>query len=156
MNTSVGPRWSIGLPTFRQFQREMDQLFDRALPIAVQAEAGVLGKIPAPLSLWEDADYVHVELDLPGLKQENIDVTLDKNMLKIVAERNVPDSERKYWHQERVYGKVQRVLSLPDGVATDAIEAEYRDGVLSIHLAKKPEVQPKKIAIRGSDGASNS
>ena len=85
------------------------------------------------------------------MKQEDIDITLDKNLLKITAERKAPEGERKYWHQERAFGKVQRVVSLPETVATDNVEADFRDGVLSIRLAKKPEVQPKKIAIRGGD-----
>ena len=148
--TSNGSRWAFG-PTFRQFQKEMDQLFDSAMPLAAQAEACARGKISAPLTLWEDAEHFFVELDLPGLKQEDIDITLDKNLLKITAERKAPEGERKYWHQERAFGKVQRVVSLPETVATDNVEADFRDGVLSIRLAKKPEVQPKKIAIRGGD-----
>jgi HSP20 family protein len=133
----------------------MDQLFDSALPLAAQAEAGVRGKVSAPLTLWEEPEYFYVELDLPGMKQEDIDITIDKNLLKITAERKASEAERKYWHQERAYGTVQRIVSLPETVATDNVEAEFKDGVLSVRLAKKPEVQPKKIAIRGSEAANS-
>ena len=68
--------------------------------------------------------------------------------LTIMAERKAPEDERKVWHQERRYGRVERTFSLPETADGDSIEAELRDGVLSITLAKKSEAQPKQIPVK--------
>ena len=149
MNTCGVSRRGLGLPTFRQFQRELDQLFDGAVPLAVRVDSEMRGKISAPLSLWEEGDNLFLELEIPGLKQEEVEITIDKQVLRISAERKAPEQERKYWHQERAFGRIERLITLPDTVQADAVEAELKNGVLLVRLPKRPEVQPKKIVIRG-------
>jgi HSP20 family protein len=91
-----------------------------------------------------------VEIELPGFKQEQIDLTLEKNQLKVAAERSAPEAERKYWHQERGYGRVERVITLPETVDTESIDAELRDGILQLTFKKKAEAQPRKISVKGA------
>jgi HSP20 family protein len=69
-------------------------------------------------------------------------------VLRITAAKNAPDGERKYWREERTYGQFERRFSLPEAVNPEGIEAELDDGVLHLTLVKKPEAQPKKIAVR--------
>jgi len=102
----------------------------------------------APLSVWEADDAYHVELDVPGVSKEQIDVTFEKGTLQIVAERKQPAEERAGLHEERVYGKVTRSLNLSDSVDPDSIAAELNDGVLRVTVAKVPEIQPRRIDIR--------
>src|SRR5262249_1986438 len=105
----------------------------------------------AAASLWEDENNFHFELDLPGVSQENVDLTIDKGVLKVTAERKAPEvgsgengaSPRKYWHQERGYGKVERSVQLPETVDPAKVEANLTGGVLSITLGKKAEAQPQ-------------
>ena len=73
-----------------------------------------------------------------------------KNTLKLTAERRETEGERKYWHQERSYGRVERLITLPETVDPEGIEAELKEGVLRLYLAKKPELQPKKIQVKAS------
>jgi HSP20 family protein len=145
MSATVRPRWSVVLPRpLEGMQREMDQVFDTLFPGGPRGE-----RLPAAASLWEEEGRWCVEVDLPGVKQEDIDITLEKNALRVAAERKAPPVE-KFWQQERSFGKLERTINLPDSVDPEGIEAELRDGVLRLSLAKKPELQPKKIVVKAS------
>ena len=146
VNASLKPRWSMVLPKpFDLVQREMDQMFAH---VAGGESAGRSWR--APVSLWEEEGRWCVEMDLPGVKQEQLDITLDKNTLRIAAERTPAEVERKYWHEERGFGQIERLINLPETVDADSIEAELKDGVLMVVIGKKPEAQPRKISIKGA------
>ncbi|MCH8921544.1 MAG: Hsp20/alpha crystallin family protein [Planctomycetes bacterium] len=103
----------------------------------------------APASLYEEGDHYTVEIDMPGVKQDDLEVTYEKGTLSITAERKATEvDDRKVWQEERGYGKVTRQVSLPDLADPESINARLRDGVLSVTVAKKPEAQPKKIEIK--------
>ena len=123
---------------------EFDSLLNQVLAPTV---ARTVRGIRAPLSVWEADDAYHVELDLPGVSKEDIEVTFEKGVLVIVANRKAPDDERKGLHEERVYGKVTRSLTLSESVDADSIAAALTEGVLHVTVAKVPEVQPKRIDI---------
>ena len=145
MALALKPRWSLAFPTpFDAMGREMDQVFDTLLH-------GPNGQSAwqAPASLWEEEGRWCLEVELPGVKQEDVDVTMEKNTLRISAERRAPE-DRKYFHQERAYGRVERLITLPDTVNPESIEAELKDGVLHLFLAKRPESQPRKIAVKAN------
>ena len=123
---------------------DFDSLLNQVLAPTV---ARTVRGIRAPLSVWEADDAYHVELDLPGVSKEDIEVTFEKGTLQIVADRKAPEDERKGLHEERVYGKVTRSLTLSESVDAESIAAELTDGVLHVTVAKVPEVQPKRIDI---------
>ena len=152
MSTSVRPRWALPRQfelarPFESVQREMDDVLNHFFPSGNGRAAF------APATLWEEENRWCVEVDLPGIKQEDIDITLEKNTLKLTAERRAPQEERKFWHQERSYGSIERVITLPETVDPEGIEAELKEGVLRLNLAKKPELQPKKIQVKASEVA---
>lgn len=147
MKMTMKPRWSLGMPpAFSSVQSEVDQLFDQFFPQLRNGNGAAAWS--APITLWEENNSFFVEVDLPGVKLEDVDLTLEDNNLRIKAERKLPETERKYWHHERAFGQVQRVISLPDVVDGDSIEAELKEGVLSLKIAKRPEAQPRKINIK--------
>lgn len=125
---------------------EVDSLFDQFLTGAVPSPT----KWRAPAAFWEADNKLFVELDVPGVKLEDVSITFDKGQLEISVERKAPEGERKSWYNERTYGKVTRTLALPDTADSDAIEASLSDGVLQIVIGKHPEAQPKRIEVRGS------
>lgn len=104
----------------------------------------------APASIWESDNVFHVEVDVPGVPKENVELTFEKGTLQIGLERTAPEGERTNWHNERGYGKVSRSVSLPDTVDPNTITAELTNGVLHITIAKLPEAQPKKIDVKVS------
>ena len=100
-----------------------------------------------PASVWEEDDAYHVELDVPGVAKEDVEVTFDKGQLTITAERKAAEEESSRWHEERSYGKAVREIALSTPVDPDSITAELTDGVLHVAVAKKPEAQPKRIDV---------
>ena len=142
------PRWVAGLPrAFGGAQREMDQLLENFFGPANGGSA-LSSRWLAPAALWEEENVFHIEVELPGVKSDDLDITFEDNSLRIKALRKAPEGERKYWHNERVYGEVARVISLPDTVDPDSIEASLTDGVLHLTISKRPETQPKKISVK--------
>jgi HSP20 family protein len=142
---TLKPRWSFVLPkTVEPLQREMDQMFGHFFGNGGQAAAAFY----APASLWEEEGSWKVEVDLPGVNQEDVDLTVEKNSLQITAERKGPSDERKFWYQERAYGRIDRLITLPETVDAENITAELKDGVLALTLAKRPESQPRKIQVK--------
>jgi HSP20 family protein len=104
----------------------------------------------APAAIWEGKDQLHVEVDAPGVKLEDVDITFDKGRLSLTLERKTPEHEGTLWHNERGYGKVTRTLALPDTVDPDTIEATLSEGVLRVSIGKRPELQPKRIEVKSA------
>ena len=103
-------------------------------------------KIP-PVDVYEDAKAFYVEAELPGYKEEEVNLHVEKHVLHISSEKGAYDKDRKYLVRERNFIKFDRSFSLPEGIEEDKIEAEFTDGILKITLPKMPVEQPKKINI---------
>src|SRR3974390_939836 len=101
------------------------------------------------LDVYEDKDNFVVQTELPGMKREGIDVSLQENLLVISGERKPEEkrSDGEIRRQERFYGKFQRTLTLPAPVAADKVKAQYKDGVLTVTVPKAKEAKPKKIDV---------
>ncbi len=100
--------------------------------------------------IYETRENVVIQLDIPGIKAEQIDVQCEKGMLSIKGERafngNVP--ERKYYRVENVYGPFERYFEIPSALDVNKVEAKYQDGVLALTFPKAEEAKPKKIEIK--------
>jgi len=131
------------------FRKEMDQLFH-------QFNSGEKGGEMAPvqwsprLNVSENETQYDVSIDLPGLKPEEVNVELRQGELWITGERKTETEEQgKTWHRvERSYGQFRRVVRLGDDLASDKVEAEYKDGVLKIVVPKAEQAKTKKIEIK--------
>lgn len=130
---------------FSRLQQEMDELFGRFVGENRTVSAGWY----APVALWEDEKELRLEIELPGVRKEDVDLTVHQGSLRISAERKGPEEDRRYWHNERRFGRLERIIQLPEAVDASHIDAQLRDGVLHLTLAKKPEAQPMKIAVKG-------
>jgi len=101
----------------------------------------------APLAMWEDEDHFFIEAEMPGLSDDDIEVTVHNEMLFIRGERK-PEEGRKYLYNGRSYGRFERTITLPEAVKADDVQATLTNGVLRIALPKSPEAKPKRIAIQ--------
>jgi HSP20 family protein len=101
-----------------------------------------------PASLWEEGDAYHVELDVPGVNRENIDLKFESGALANTVERAAADESRNGLADERRYGKATRTVALPELIDPETIAAQLADGVLPVTMSKKPEAQSKRIEIR--------
>jgi HSP20 family protein len=146
---------------FENLRREIDRLFDdfRGWPFGRAAfdmepfwrsEAG-WSKAPAVDIVEKDKAY-EITAELPGLDERNIDVKLSDDVLTITGEKREEKEEKKtdYHVSERRYGSFQRSFTVPSGVDTDKIEANFKNGILTISLPKSAQAQKseKKIDIK--------
>jgi HSP20 family protein len=106
------------------------------------------------IDIFEKNDNFEVKVELPDVKQEDIDLSLSEDTLTIRGERR-PESSIKdedYYHSEIVYGSFYRSIGLPSSIDTKNVEAAYEDGILRITLHRAPEAKPKKVNIRVNKG----
>lgn len=108
-----------------------------------------LSRLYPSVDLSENKDSFVLKAELPGMKKEDVKVTLQNNVLAISGEKKREQEEKgKTFHRiERSYGSFSRTVELPVAVKTDAIKAEFKDGVLTVELPKVEEAKPKEIAI---------
>ena len=99
--------------------------------------------------VWETAQEVVYAFDLPGISEDKISVELDDNALTVTAEREREEKieDGRYFRFERRFGTFTRTIGLPQGVSEDSIRAEYKHGVLELHVAKPEQPKPRKIQI---------
>jgi len=100
-----------------------------------------------PVAVWDDEDHFFIEAELPGVMDSDVDVTVHNGMLFIRGERR-PEEGRRYLYNGRSFGRFERVITLPEAVKTDDVQATLKDGILSITLPKSPEAKPKKITLQ--------
>jgi HSP20 family protein len=127
-----------GFGRLASLQDELDRLFET--PLRAWAPA---------LDVHEDKDSFVIRAELPGLKREEIEVSLHDGALIISGERKFEKTEEgvEVHRQERFYGKFQRALTLPTQVAGDKVKAAYKDGVLTVTLPKAEAAKPKQIDV---------
>lgn len=107
----------------------------------------------APLvDISEDDQEYRIKAELPEVKKENVKVTAEEGTLTIMGERKFEKEEkgRKYHRVERSYGSFVRNFSLPDDASPAQVSAEFKDGVLTVHLAKTAKAKPQQIEVKVS------
>jgi HSP20 family protein len=128
-------------------QRQINRLFDISFsrnPVKFATE-----EILPAIDLYETNDSYVVEAELPGLKQNEIDVNIEEDSLVIKGEkkREKELKEDNYHRAERFYGKFERRIALPSNIDKDKVKASYKDGILKISIPKKEEAKPKQIKV---------
>jgi HSP20 family protein len=107
------------------------------------------GSFVPPVDIYEDENSISLRLEIPGMKQEDLDIRLENNTLTVRGERKFEKEEKEenFHRIERRYGSFVRSFGLPQTVDANAVTASYDAGVLTISLAKKAEAKPKQIKI---------
>ena len=138
--------WSPARDLLRT-QRDLDRMIDGFFGAS---ENGGTGHWAPALELAENEDRVTVRLELPGVKEEDIEISLVENTLTITGEKKREEKikEEDFVRVERVYGKFQRSVSLPTTVDSQKVEAKLTDGVLEIVLPKHEAVKPRRITLK--------
>jgi len=134
----------------RTIHDEMDRFFASLWPRTAEYEAGVGPAAWAPaIDVHEEKDGYVVKAELPGVKREDVSLSLENDVLTIKGERRDEKEEKRegYLRRERVYGTFQRVLQLPRPVQADAVSAEFKEGVLKITLPKADTAKSREIKI---------
>jgi HSP20 family protein len=98
----------------------------------------------APMSMSEHDDRFHIEVELPGVSDQDVEVTVENLKLFIRGDRK-PEEGRRYLYNGRTFGRFEHVITLPEEVKTDGVKAVLRNGVLGIELLKQTQSGPKPI-----------
>lgn len=106
-----------------------------------------------PLDAYRKGEAFHVDVDLPGVRPESIEVTVEKNVLTVRAERHWSDEQAKTVVCERPQGTFTRQLFLGDGLDTAGVQASYENGVLRLRIPVAEEAKPRRVEVNASSKA---
>jgi HSP20 family protein len=139
------PTWS-STNRLSSLRDEIDRLFDFSWP---SRDSGLFSGWSPALDVFDDKDNIVVKVELPGLKKDEINLSLHDGTLNISGERKYEreNKEGETFRSERYFGKFQRTVALPATVDASKVNASYKDGVLTVELGKAEEAKPKQIAV---------
>jgi HSP20 family protein len=139
--------------------RELEEMSDRLNRMFARPATRTNGKETMVVADWTptvdisetDGEY-QIKAEIPDVKKEDVKVTLEDGVLTIQGERKQEKEEKgkKYHRIERSYGSFVRSFSLPDVIDEEKVKAEFKDGVLSLHLPKSEKAKPKAIEVKVS------
>ena len=135
-----------------EMQSRVASLFGRRLPLKKdggEEELTLTEWIPAVDIAEDDKEYT-IKVELPGVNKEDVRVSVEGGVLSISGERKTEKEEKnkKYHRIERTYGSFARSFTLPEGTASDRVGAEFKNGVLKVHLPKDENAKPKSIDVK--------
>ena len=132
-------------------QNEMSRLLN-----AFEGNGGTTQNWVPPVDVWETENELVYAFDLPGIPEEKIAVEFDDGALTVSGQRERTQKTQgdRFYRFERRFGSFSRTVGLPQGVSEDAIKADYRDGVLEVHVAKPETPKPRRIQIGSGEQAT--
>ena len=126
--------------------RELDSLFNQAFGTNQRA-AWATGR-PMPMDAYRRGDNVWVHLDLPGVSADSVDISVERTVLTVTAERTYQREEGdRVYFDERPEGTFRRQVTLGEGLDADGVEADYTDGVLTLRIPVIPQAPPRQISV---------
>ena len=137
----------------RWFDSAFNRMVSDFFPAAASDATLTAGLLNPPVDVRDEKDGFVVSAELPGIEKEDLKVEVVEGVLTLSGtkkQESVSDEEGVY-RAERSYGEFKRAFVLPDSVDAGKIDAQYRNGVLTVTLPKKPEAAPKQISIRGDE-----
>ena len=137
--------------------RELESMSDRLNRVFARPTLSTSGREELTVADWmptvdiseSDSEYL-IKAELPEVKKEDVKVTVENGVLTLQGERRQEKEEKgkKYHRVERSYGSFVRSFTLPESVDEGAVKAEYKDGMLNLHLPKTEKVKPKSIDVK--------
>jgi HSP20 family protein len=137
------------LVRFREPFRELTEM-NRLMSSLFEGGNGRTNQAWTPaVDVWETEDELVYAFDLPGIAEDQISVELEDNAVTISAEREreIEVSEDRFYRFERRFGSFSRTIGLPAGTIEDSISADYKDGVLEVHVRKPEQPKPRRIQV---------
>ncbi len=137
---------------FSDFRRTVDQMFDQFTTRRTTSSQSDWAFSPAVETGWTD-DFLNLRVVLPGVSQDNLNLTIQGNQLVIQGERKAPQDFGKEGavYNQLTYGKFERTLELPSGLDTEKMQAHLHDGLLDIRIPVAQAVKPKQIKVTAGE-----
>ena len=139
-------RWGNSWESLRDLERQVDRLFE-AIPFPLPM-LRLERKYP-PINLYELPDEFVLTAELPGNDPARLEVTYAGGVLTLRGERTGPTgiNDDQYRRHERIWGKWERAISVPERIRDENVRADFQNGVLQVHLPKAPEARPRQIQV---------
>lgn len=129
-----------------RLQRELDDTFG-LWPQAAELRSPGWGSWP-PINIGATPERVDVYLFAPGLDAEELDISIQQNLLTIAGQRHIERAgEQRWYRSERHTGEFRRTVTLPEDVDPERVDATYRDGVLHVSVQRRESAQPRRITV---------
>ena len=141
----------------RSLQEEVNRLFSTNLTRGFGEEGIGRGAWNPSVDIYENKDQIVLEAELPGMKREDFDLSVENNAITLRGERQFEkkDESDNYHRVERSYGSFTRSFTLPQTVSAEGATAEYSNGVLRVTLPKREETKARRIEISGEGAATS-
>lgn len=138
----------------RSLQDEVNRLFASSFSRGGDESDLMRGAWSPQVDIFENKDQIVLEAELPGMKPEDVDISIENNVLTIRGERKFEkkDENDNFHRVERSYGSFTRSFTLPPTVSSENANAEFENGVLRLTLAKREEAKPRRIEIKAGSG----
>lgn len=135
--------------TTKDITKKVGESVEKAAEVAKETFNNVASHLPFANLAKKGNDEFHIEIDLPGVKKEDIELNIEDNRLSVSAKRELTKETKKddYYLLESNFGLISRTFLLPEGIDKDKIDAKYEDGRLYIKLEKEEAKKPKRIAV---------
>ena len=133
-------------------QEQVNRLFDSSFK--GNGDNSTLTTWAPAVDIYETENELVLKADLPDIDEKNLDIRVENNMLTVRGERKFEQkvNEDNYLRIERTYGSFSRSFSLPSTVNTEAIKADYKNGVLTVQLPKRAESKPEQVKVNVTNG----
>jgi HSP20 family protein len=134
---------------FSTLQDRMNRIFRESFGPEGSDEALTTSNFAPPVDVYEDEHNITLKIEVPGIDEQDINVTIENNTLTVRGERRFEKDEKEenFHRVERMYGSFTRSFTLPNTVDPEQVSAHYEKGVLKIRLSKKAEAKPKLIKV---------
>jgi HSP20 family protein len=142
----------------RTLQEEVNRLFSTNLTRSFGDEGIARGAWAPSVDIYENKDQIVLEAELPGMKQDDFDLSIENSVITLRGERRFEktDEADNYHRVERSYGAFTRSFTLPQTVSAEGATAEYNNGVLRVTLPKREETKARRIQVSGTESGSSS
>jgi len=130
-------------------QDRMNRIFRESFSPGTSDQALTTSNFAPPVDVYEDEQNITLKIEVPGIDEKDINVSIENNTLTVRGERRFEKDEKEenFQRVERMYGSFTRSFTLPNTVDPEQISAHYEQGVLKIRLVKKTEAKPKQIKV---------
>lgn len=134
---------------FSALQDRMNRIFRESYSPDGPEEALTTSNFAPPVDVYEDEHNITLKIEVPGIDEKEIDVSIENNTLTVRGQRRFEKDEKEenFQRVERMYGSFTRSFTVPNTVDLEQVSAHYDKGVLKVHLAKRAEAKPKQIKV---------
>jgi HSP20 family protein len=142
---------------YSALQERVNRIFRESYSPERQDETLTASNFAPPVDVYEDEHHIILKIEVPGIDEKDIDISIENNTLTVRGQRSFEKDEKEenFHRVERMYGSFARSFTMPNTVDPEQVSAQYDQGVLRVQLSKRAEAKPKQIKVNVEKGAKS-